>query len=69
MVELSILGDCSAEDLLREVVCTDVSTDGNGVPSKSVNFLNDKLSFLFVKAAVTEVSINLATSKQYKRTN
>ena len=68
MVELSVLGDCSVDDLLREVICTGVSADGDGVPPKSVDFLNDKLGFLFVKAVETDVSINIATDKWRKRT-
>jgi hypothetical protein len=68
VVELSVLGDCSVEDILREVVCTDVPADGDGVPSKSFNFLNDKLGFLFVKAAETDASMNFATHGRGKRT-
>ena len=63
MVELSVLGDCSVEDFLREVICTDVPTDGDGVPSKSFDFLNYKLGFLFVRAAETGASINFVTDK------
>lgn len=59
MVELSVLGDRSVEDPLREVIGTDVPTDGDGVPPESFNFLDDKLSFLFIEAADSNVSMGL----------
>lgn len=55
MIELSVLGDRSVEDLLREVIGTDIPTDSNGVPSKSLYFFNDELSFLFIEAAESDV--------------
>jgi hypothetical protein len=57
VVELSVLGDGSVEDPLREVIGTDVPTDGNGVPSKPFDLLNDKLSFLFIEAAQIDASV------------
>lgn len=63
MVELPVLGDCNIEDLFREVIRTDVPTDGDGVSSKSFNFLNDNLGFLFVKAVETDASINFVMDK------
>jgi len=63
VVEFPVLGDCSIEDLLWEVIRTDVPTNGDGVPSKSFDFLNDKLGFLFVKAAETDVSVNFVMDK------
>lgn len=57
MIELSVLGDCSVEDLLREVVSTDIPTDSDGVPSESLDFLDNELNFLFIEAAEIKVSI------------
>jgi hypothetical protein len=68
VVEFSVLGDRSVEDLLREIICSDVPSDGNGIPSKFFDFFNDKLRFLFVEAAETDMSINSVTGKQGKRT-
>lgn len=63
MVEFPVLGDCSVEDLVREVIRTDVPTNGDGVPSKSFNFLNDELGFLLVKAVETDASMNVVMDK------
>ena len=60
MIELSVLGDRSVEDFLREIVSPNIPADGNGVPSKFSDFLNDKLCFLFIKAAETNVSTHFA---------
>jgi len=59
VVELSVLGDRSLEDPFREVIGTDIPTDGDGVPSKSFDFLDDKLGFLFIEAVESNVSIGL----------
>ena len=61
MIEFSVLGDRSVEDFLREIVGPNISADGNGIASKSSDFLNDKLCFLFIKAAETNVSTHFAT--------
>ena len=68
MVEFPVFGDCSIEDLLREVISTNVPADSDGVPSKSSDFLNDKLGFLFIKATDVNVSINFTTGRWGKRT-
>lgn len=57
MVKLSVLGDRCLEDLLGEIIGTNVPTNGNGVSSKSFDLLNDKLSFLFIKAVEIDMSI------------
>jgi len=57
VVEFSVLGDCSVEDLLREVIGTDVPTDSDGVPSESFDFLDNELSFLFIEA--TEIGSSI----------
>lgn len=63
MVELPILGDRGVKDRLREVISTDVPTDGDGVSSESFDLLNDKLSFLLVKAAEIGESMRLGDGK------
>ena len=67
MIELSVLGDRSVEDPLREVIGTDVPTDGNGVPSKSFDFLDNELGFLFIEAAESDVSMGLRVERKEKR--
>ena len=57
MVELSVLGDSSVENLLREVISTDVPADGDGVSSESFDLLDDKLSFPLIKAAEIDASM------------
>ena len=61
MIEFSVLGDRSVEDFLREVVGADIPANGDGVPSKFSDFLDNKLSFLFIKATETDVSTHFAT--------
>lgn len=57
MIKFPVLGDRSVEDLLREVVGTDISANSDGIPSECFDLLNDKLSLLFVKAAEADVSM------------
>lgn len=57
MVELSVLGDRGIEDPLREVVSTDVPTDGDGVPSKSSDLVDDELSFPFIETTKIDRSM------------
>lgn len=57
MIEFPILEDRSIEDLLREVIGTNVPANGDGFPSKCFYFLNDKLRFLFVQAAEVDLSV------------
>ena len=59
MIEFTVLGNRRVDDPLWEVIRTDVPTNGNGVPSECLNFLSDKLSFLFVQTAEVDISIGL----------
>ena len=64
VIEFSVLGDRSVENLLREVVGTDIPANDDGVPSKFSDFLHNKLSFLFIKATETDVSTRWATESR-----
>lgn len=68
MIEFPVLGDRSVENLLREVIGTNVPINGDGVPSERFDFLNDKLSLLFVEAAEVDISIRFRERKRGKRT-
>jgi len=57
VVELPVLGDRGVEDLLREVIGTDVSAYDNGIPSKRFDLVNDKSRFPFIEAAEIDVSV------------
>jgi len=51
VIEFPVLGDRCVDDLLREVISTDVPTNGDGVSSERLDLLNNELSFLFVQVA------------------
>ena len=64
MIEFPILGDRSVENLLGEVIGTNVPTDGNGVASECFDLLNNKLSFPCIEAAGVVVSMGPGTEKK-----
>ena len=42
--------DCHIQDLLREIISSDISSDGDSVSSGKLDLVDDELRFLFVKA-------------------
>ena len=64
VIEFSVLGDRSVECLRREVIGTNVPTNGDGIPSKGFNLFNYKLSFLNIEAAEVDVSMGFRETEK-----
>ena len=42
--------DCHVQDLLREIISSDIPSDSDSVSSSKLDFVNDELRLLFVEA-------------------